>query len=271
MLRIIGAAGAASCRGEDGFSGFCGGGGAVLVRARSGALGDGGGLDARGGEGDAATSPASEGRLPAAASRTIVARSGMLRIGRHSSRPSCQQSDSSVTAPVAALRRSSEMRTGPTGTPLIATYHSSLTESSIETEASRPPMLEAGASSTLLANAPASDDAGASDAFGFWADRLVARPGRAGGSLMLGRAPGAGGGTLPLPSVTAERTSIWCPHLRHFMRTVLPATLSSAIWYFALQLSQRNFTREPDLNRSWFFALRSRKRAGLREASRGEL
>jgi hypothetical protein len=29
--------------------------------------------------------------------------------------------------------------------------------------------------------------------------------------------------------------------LRHFMRTVLPATFSSAIWYLALQLSQRNF------------------------------
>jgi hypothetical protein len=26
------------------------------------------------------------------------------------------------------------------------------------------------------------------------------------------------------------------------MRTVLPATFSSAIWYFALQFSQRNFT-----------------------------
>src|SRR5688500_18984568 len=29
------------------------------------------------------------------------------------------------------------------------------------------------------------------------------------------------------------------------MRTVLPATFSSAIWYFALQLSQRNFNGSP--------------------------
>jgi hypothetical protein len=33
--------------------------------------------------------------------------------------------------------------------------------------------------------------------------------------------------------------------LRHFMRTVLPATFSSAIWYLALQLSQRNFKGYP--------------------------
>jgi len=30
------------------------------------------------------------------------------------------------------------------------------------------------------------------------------------------------------------------PHLRHFIRTVLPATFSSAIWYFAPQLWQLN-------------------------------
>jgi len=42
-------------------------------------------------------------------------------------------------------------------------------------------------------------------------------------------------------SVTDASTSIMLPHLRHFMRTVRPATLSSAIWYFALQFSQRNF------------------------------
>lgn len=28
------------------------------------------------------------------------------------------------------------------------------------------------------------------------------------------------------------------PHLRHFIRTVLPATFSSAIWYFAPQFWQ---------------------------------
>jgi hypothetical protein len=42
--------------------------------------------------------------------------------------------------------------------------------------------------------------------------------------------------------VTAARTSMEYPHLRHFMRTVRPATLSSEIWYFALHWSQRNFT-----------------------------
>ena len=51
-----------------------------------------------------------------------------------------------------------------------------------------------------------------------------------------GGSESAGGGRLvdTLDSVTAARTSIWCPHLRHFIRTVLPATLSSEIWYFAL-------------------------------------
>lgn len=44
-----------------------------------------------------------------------------------------------------------------------------------------------------------------------------------------------------LPSVTALEMLIMCPHLRHFIRTDLPATFSSAIWYFALQLGQRNF------------------------------
>jgi hypothetical protein len=33
--------------------------------------------------------------------------------------------------------------------------------------------------------------------------------------------------------------------LRHFIRTERPATFSSAIWYFALQLGQRNFI-QPD-------------------------
>ncbi len=40
-------------------------------------------------------------------------------------------------------------------------------------------------------------------------------------------------------------TWIMCPHLRHFIRTERPATFSSAIWYFALQLGQRNFI-QPD-------------------------
>ncbi len=43
------------------------------------------------------------------------------------------------------------------------------------------------------------------------------------------------------PSVTALLMWMTCPHLRHFIRTERPATFSSAIWYFALQLGQRNF------------------------------
>src|SRR5687767_7827451 len=52
--------------------------------------------------------------------------------------------------------------------------------------------------------------------------------------------PVAGGGG-------AEAGMVWpsmrmsCPHLRHFMRSVRPDAFSSAIWYFALQLPQRNF------------------------------
>ena len=59
-----------------------------------------GGLDPRPSVGGGETS---EGRFPCAASRTIAASSGMLRTGRHSSRPSCQQSESSVTAPERGL------------------------------------------------------------------------------------------------------------------------------------------------------------------------
>jgi hypothetical protein len=52
-------------------------------------------------------------------------------------------------------------------------------------------------------------------------------------------------------------TWIMCPHLRHFIRTERPATFSSAIWYFALQLGQRNFIQpdavevEPFVNREY--------------------
>ena len=43
------------------------------------------------------------------------------------------------------------------------------------------------------------------------------------------------------PSVTDLAILMRCPHLRHFIRTDRPATLSSAIWYLALQDGQRNF------------------------------
>ena len=60
-------------------------------------------------------------------------------------------------------------------------------------------------------------------------------------------------------SVTFELSSIKCPQRRHFIRTVLPETLSSAIWYFALQLSQRNFI---EVERLGAFSLR---RIAMRE------
>jgi hypothetical protein len=56
-------------------------------------------------------------------------------------------------------------------------------------------------------------------------------------------------GSAPLPGEAlsgASGTSLsgmTKPHLRHFIRTDRPATFSSAIWYFALQLGQRNFIR----------------------------
>ncbi len=57
--------------------------------------------------------------------------------------------------------------------------------------------------------------------------------------------PLLGGGTWLF---RAGASSVWSPrrmisesHFRHFMRKVLPAILSSEIWYFALQVVQRNF------------------------------
>src|SRR5206468_3035438 len=51
------------------------------------------------------------------------------------------------------------------------------------------------------------------------------------------------GGTVDgrAPSPVIARISITWPHLRHFIRRVFPCTFSSAIWYFALHWSQRNF------------------------------
>src|SRR4051812_30994060 len=48
------------------------------------------------------------------------------------------------------------------------------------------------------------------------------------------------------------------PHLRHFMRTDRPATFSSAIWYFALQLGQRNFIQRSAVAR-WLWCSRKRR------------
>src|SRR3954464_3432278 len=59
-------------------------------------------------------------------SLSMALNSGNVRRGTHSSNPSRQTSDSSLINPADALRRSSLRRTGPTGTPLMPTYHSSV-------------------------------------------------------------------------------------------------------------------------------------------------
>lgn len=56
-------------------------------------------------------------------------------------------------------------------------------------------------------------------------------------------AEGWEGASLEVRTASELVTRISSPHLRHFMRTERPATFSSAIWYFALQLGQRNFIR----------------------------
>jgi hypothetical protein len=82
------------------------------------------------------------------------------------------------------------MRTGPTGTPLMATYHSSVTliaPTSLADWMSEPRL--AGGSETCRWNAPASAPAaGELGALGFAAERLVAR------LLVLGGGRGAFGG-----------------------------------------------------------------------------
>ena len=60
--------------------------------------------------------------------------------------------------------------------------------------------------------------------------------------------PTSAGGTLEVPGAKSDEaprldTLIMKAHLRHFIRTERPATFSSPIWYFALQLGQRNFIR----------------------------
>ena len=57
------------------------------------------------------------------------------------------------------------------------------------------------------------------------------------------RVPGSTYMALTPPAVFSARTCINAAHLRHFIRTVLPATFSSAIWYFAPQLWQLNRIR----------------------------
>src|SRR5579859_460369 len=224
---------------------------------------------------------------PVPASLNIATSSGKVRSGSHSSNPSRQTSDSSVMAPEAALRRSSLKRTGPTGTPLMPTYHSSVLELDDKTAIAADT-----AEGSSFGTVTAFEKAPARPAFpGPAPGRGAARgapcrgggPGGGGSALVRPEAPGGGdqrgggatggrGGGSPAAaartapcepdtpvdaptgpssggrrapatdvSVTDASTSIMCPHLRHFIRTVRPATFSSAIWYLALQFSQRNF------------------------------
>ena len=230
-----------------------------------------------------------EMRPDAAASRTFAARSGKDLSGRHSSSPSCHTSESSVTAPSAALRRTSATRMGPTGTPLTATYQSSPGARSAMSKGADP----SSSCWTLLLKAPARAPPGKRSglgAAGFADVRLVASAlgfggGRAGGLGVAGRgAPPSAGAPLagvwrafaagiPAPppmtldSVTSARSSMMCPHLRHFIRTVLPTTLSSAIWYFALHCSQKNFNGGPLSRCHATKATLARKPASLRASN----
>jgi len=175
-----------------------------------------------------------------------------------------------------AFRRRSLRRTGPTGTPLIPTYHSSVLELeestaiAAETEdgsscgaetafenAPARPAPAAGAGGFAGALPPGGRDeegagVGAGVVRGFTPDKLglIGRGG--GGAFRGGGKPDAAACTAPFDaetpveadglgrstaglvaltevSVTDASTSIIWLHLRHFIRTVRPATLSSAI------------------------------------------
>ncbi len=125
------------------------------------------------------------------ASRTIAASSGKDRSARHSSSPSCQHRDSSVTAPMAALRRISAMRMGPTGTPLMATYHSSPAERSDMSTGADTSSSRWMAVRRAPASAPAAETALEGRGLGGREARREGRPARAGRQALP---PGAGGG-----------------------------------------------------------------------------
>ncbi len=72
------------------------------------------------------------------------------------------------------------------------------------------------------------------------------RPG-AGVAFATGELVVFGGAAFGAPLDTLpSRSNIDSLHLRHFMRTVRPATFSSSIRYFALQLGQRNFMQQTE-------------------------
>lgn len=70
----------------------------------------------------------------------------------------------------------------------------------------------------------------------------VATTGGGGALGTSGSPPKAPGSMLGGAGGTWLRGMMY-PHFLHFIRTARPATFSSAIWYFALQLGQRNFIR----------------------------
>lgn len=150
--------------------------------------------------------------------------SGTCETGSQSSKPSRQHNESSVTAPVPILRATSSRLIGPTGTSLIATYHSATGRG-----ASAGGATEAAERRN---SAPSDDlrDAGRGPA---------CEPPRR-GRPADGRRDCRAGIAL---STLGPRIMMLCAHFRHFIRKVRPAIFSSGIWYFALQLSQRNFIR----------------------------
>ena len=210
-------------------------------------------------------------RPAVADSLSIAASSGKVRSGTHSSNPSRHTNESSLMRPLAAFRRRSLRRTGPTGTPLMPTYHSSVLElddntaiaadtedgssfgpeTALEKAPASPAPPEAGGAFGADRPAGGRDDEGApgTGVRGRAPERLGLM-GRGGGGAGRGR-PAAAACTAPFApetpvevpgrrsssglvaatevSVTDASTSIMWLHLRHFIRTVRPATLSSAI------------------------------------------
>jgi hypothetical protein len=98
-----------------------------------------------------------------------------------------------------------------------------------------------GGAAEAARTAGAAEAAGATGAVDAAGTAGAAEAAKASGSgVVLGVAEA--GATDGRPFVTSTRTSMRCPHLRHFSRTVSPTILSSASWYFALHCPQRNFT-----------------------------
>jgi hypothetical protein len=90
-----------------------------------------------------------------------------------------------------------------------------------------------------------------------------------GGGGALGTSGSATGPTPGTSEGGAGGTSLigmMKPHFLHFIRTDRPDTFSSAIWYFALQLGQRNFMRWLGRVSSGRAPQRSRSRCSLMDS-----